>query len=105
MIPGEYLLSSNPIEANQGRKEITLLVRNTGDRPIQVGSHFHFFEVNAALSFEREQALGMRLNVPAGTGIRFEPGEGKLVKLVAFGGLRRIFGHQGKINGSIGTQS
>jgi urease subunit beta len=101
MIPGEYLLSSDPIVANQGRDEATILVRHTGDRPIQVGSHYHFFEVNRALTFDREKARGMRLNVPAGTGIRFEPGEEKKVTLVAFGGLRRIFGHQGKVNGTL----
>jgi urease beta subunit len=101
MIPGEYLLSSDPIVANEGRDQTTILVRHTGDRPIQVGSHYHFFEVNRALEFDREKALGMRLNVPAGTGMRFEPGEEKQVTLVDFGGLRRIFGHQGKINGDI----
>lgn len=101
MIPGEYLLAADPITANQGRAQITILVRHTGDRPIQVGSHYHFFEVNGALAFERDKALGMRLNVPAGSGMRFEPGEEKLVPLVALGGLRRIFGHQGKTNGDI----
>ncbi len=101
MIPGEYLLSPDRIVANQGRDEATLLVRHTGDRPIQVGSHYHFFEVNRALTFDREKARGMHLNVAAGTGIRFEPGEEKEVALVAFGGLRRIFGHQGKINGAL----
>ena len=75
MIPGEYLLASEPIVANQGREIVTLLVRHTGDRPIQVGSHYHFFEVNRALAFDRDKARGMRLNVPAGTGMRFEPGE------------------------------
>ncbi len=101
MIPGEYFLSSDPIVANERRDQATILVRHTGDRPIQVGSHYHFFEVNRALEFDRGKALGMRLNVPAGTGMRFEPGEEKQVALVAFGGLRRIFGHQGKINGDI----
>jgi urease subunit beta len=101
MIPGEYLLRSEPVIANEGRELMTILVRHTGDRPIQVGSHFHFFEVNRALKFDRETARGMRLNVPAGTGMRFEPGEEKQVTLVAFGGLRRIFGHQGKINGAL----
>jgi urease subunit beta len=101
MIPGEYLLASDPIIANQGRVGATLLVRHTGDRPIQVGSHYHFFEVNPALAFDREKARGMRLNVPAGTGMRFEPGEEKQARLVALGGMRRIFGHQGKINGSL----
>ncbi len=101
MIPGEYLLASDPIAANHGREQVTLLVRHTGDRPIQVGSHYHFFEVNRALHFDREKARGMRLNVPSGTGIRFEPGEEKPVTLVAFGGLRRVFGHQGRINGAL----
>jgi urease subunit beta len=99
VIPGEYILLSDPIVANEGREQATILVRHTGDRPIQVGSHYHFFEVNGALKFDREKARGMRLNVPAGTGMRFEPGEEKQVTLVAFGGSRRIFGHQGKING------
>jgi urease beta subunit len=99
MIPGEYLLASDPIAGNKGRDEAAILVRHTGDRPIQVGSHYHFFEVNRALTFDREKARGMHLNVPAGSGMRFEPGEAKNVTLVAFGGLRRIFGHQGKING------
>jgi urease subunit beta len=101
MIPGEYFLESDPIVANQGRESVTILVRHTGDRPIQVGSHYHFFEVNRALTFDRQKARGMHLNVPAGSGIRFEPGEEKQVTLVAFGGLRRIFGHQGKINGAL----
>jgi urease subunit beta len=103
MIPGEYLLASEPITANLGRKLVTVLVRHAGDRPIQIGSHYHFFEVNRALAFDREKARGMRLNVPAGTGMRFEPGEEKPVTLVAFGGLRRIFGHQGKTNGETGN--
>jgi urease subunit beta len=101
MIPGEYLLGPDPIIANPGREQATILVRHTGDRPIQVGSHYHFFEVNRALVFDRQQARGMRLNVPAGTGLRFEPGEEKEVTLVAFGGRRRIFGHQGKISGPL----
>ena len=105
MIPGEYLLEPGAVMANQGRGETTITVRHTGDRPIQVGSHFHFFEVNSALEFSRKKALGMRLNVAAGTGIRFEPGEEKVVKLVAFGGRRRVFGHNGKINGEIGAKS
>jgi urease beta subunit len=105
MIPGEYLLASDLIVANKGRQHVTILVRHTGDRPIQIGSHYHFFEVNRALTFDRDKALGMRLNVPAGSGMRFEPGEEKQVTLVSFGGLRRIFGHQGKINGDIPTKS
>jgi urease subunit beta len=78
-----------------------MLVKNTGDRPVQVGSHYHFAEVNGALLFDREEARGMRLNVAAGTGIRFEPGEAKQVKLVAYAGARRVFGHQGKVNGAL----
>ena len=101
MIPGEYLLEPHDIEANVGRREITMLVKNTGDRPVQVGSHYHFAEVNGALLFDREEARGMRLNVAAGTGIRFEPGEAKQVKLVAYVGTRRVFGHQGKVNGAL----
>ena len=101
MIPGEYLLASDPVIANEGRVRATLLVRHTGDRPIQVGSHYHFFEVNPALAFDREKARGMRLNVPAGTGMRFEPGEEKQVILVAFAGLRRIYGHRGEMNSDI----
>src|ERR1700733_260574 len=101
MIPGEYLLASDPIVANEGRDEVTILVRHTGDRPIQVGSHYHFFEVNCVLECPREKARGMRLNVPAGTGMRFEPGEEKQATLVAFAGRRRIYGHQGRINGSL----
>lgn len=105
MIPGEYLLRTEPIVANQGRRSITITVRHTGDRPIQIGSHYHFFEVNRALVFDREQARGMRLNVPAGTGMRFEPGEEKQVPLTPLGGARRIFGHQGKINGAVEKNS
>ena len=101
MIPGEYILETNDIEANVGRAEATVLVRHTGDRPIQIGSHYHFFEVNPALQFDRAQARGMRLNVAAGTGIRFEPGEEKQVKLVAFAGNKRIFGHRGQVNGAL----
>ncbi len=101
MIPGEYILEADDIETNVGRTEVTLLVRHTGDRPIQVGSHYHFFEVNPALQFDRQRARGMRLNVAAGTGIRFEPGEEKQVALVAFAGLKRIFGHRGLVNGDL----
>ena len=101
MIPGEYFLEPDDIEANQGRAEVGLLVRHTGDRPIQVGSHYHFAEVNSALEFDRQKARGMRLNVAAGTGIRFEPGEEKQVALVAFAGRKRIFGHRGQVNGEL----
>jgi urease beta subunit len=95
MKPGEYFLESKPIEANVGRETATIVVRNTGDRPIQVGSHYHFFEVNDALHFERPRARGMRLNIPAGTSVRFEPGEEKQVRLVEFAGERVVLGHKG----------
>lgn len=103
MKPGEYLLndSAGDIEANVGRATTILLVKHTGDRPVQVGSHFHFFEVNSALHFDRQHAYGMRLNIPAGTAVRFEPGEEKEVTLVAFGGARVIYGHNGKVNGAL----
>ena len=99
MIPGEYLLGEGDIIANQGRRTVELTVANTGDRPIQVGSHFHFFEVNRALRFDRAQAFGMRLNVPAGTAVRFEPGDEKRVTLVELGGARQIFGLNGLTEG------
>ena len=92
MIPGEYLLAGEVIEANAGRRTLELVVSNTGDRPIQVGSHFHFFEVNRALKFDRAKAFGMRLNIPAGTAVRFEPGDAKRVTLVEIGGRREIYG-------------
>ena len=99
MIPGEYLLGEGDIIANQGRRTVELMVANTGDRPVQVGSHFHFFEVNRALRFDRAQAFGMRLNVPAGTAVRFEPGDEKRVTLVELGGARQIFGLNGLTEG------
>jgi urease subunit beta len=92
LIPGEYLLEDGDVVANAGRRTVELTVANTGDRPIQVGSHFHFFEVNRALRFERVQAFGMRLNIPAGTAVRFEPGDDKRVTLVELAGDRRVFG-------------
>jgi len=92
VIPGEYVLGDGDIVANQGRRTVELTVTNTADRPIQVGSHFHFFEVNRALRFDRAQAFGMRLNVPAGTAVRFEPGDEKRVMLVELAGARRVFG-------------
>ena len=92
MIPGEYLLADGDIVANVNRDVVELTVANTGDRPIQVGSHFHFFEANRALRFDRAQAFGMRLNVPAGTAVRFEPGDEKRVTLVELAGARRVFG-------------
>jgi urease subunit beta len=103
MHPGEYFLDeeAGDIQANAGRQTATLLVRHTGDRPVQVGSHFHFFEVNAALDFDRAAAYGFRLNIPAGTAVRFEPGEEKEVTLVALAGARRVFGHRGLVNGAL----
>jgi urease beta subunit len=92
VIPGEYVLGEGDVVANQGRRTVELTVTNTADRPIQVGSHFHFFEVNRALRFDRAQAFGMRLNVPAGTAVRFEPGDEKRVTLVELAGARRVFG-------------
>jgi urease beta subunit len=99
MIPGEYILAEGSIECNSGRKTATLAVVNTGDRPVQVGSHFHFFEVNKRLEFDREKAFGMRLNIAAGTAVRFEPGEEKEVEVVSFGGLHRVVGFSGLVNG------
>ena len=92
MIPGEYLLGEGDIVANVGRRTVDLTVANRGDRPVQVGSHFHFFEVNRALRFDRAQAFGMRLNVPAGTAVRFEPGDAKRVTLVELAGARKVYG-------------
>ncbi len=103
MKPGEYLLNdaNSTITINAGRPSVTILVKNTGDRPVQVGSHYHFFEVNRALTFDRQQAYGKRLNIAAGTAVRFEPGEEKEVQLVPFGGARIIYGHLGKVNGTL----
>ncbi len=99
MIPGEYLLADSPIAANAGRRVVQVIVENTGDRPIQVGSHFHFFEVNRALRFDRSQGFGMRLNIPAGTALRFEPGEAKSVALVEIAGNRTVHGMNSLTNG------
>lgn len=103
MKPGEYLLdlAAGPIEANIGAKTSRVLVKNTGDRPVQVGSHYHFFESNASLSFDRKVAYGMRLNIPAGTAVRFEPGEEKEVELTDFGGRRIIHGFNGLVEGAL----
>ena len=101
MKPGEYFLASGDITANAGRKPVKLLVKNTGDRPIQVGSHYHFFEVNSALHFDRDAAYGMRLNIAAGTASRFEPGEEKQVTLVALAGARIVQGHNARDNGPL----
>jgi len=92
VIPGEYFLGEGDVVANEGRRTVELTVANTADRPIQVGSHFHFFEANRALRFERAQAFGMRLNIPAGTAVRFEPGDEKRVTLVELAGARKVFG-------------
>ncbi len=101
MIPGEYFLDGDSIELNAGRPTATLEVNNTGDRPVQVGSHFHFFEVNRALVFERPAAYGMRLDLPAGTAVRFEPGEVKTVRLVALDGSRQVYGGSGLVMGAL----
>src|SRR5215203_427338 len=101
MIPGEYILSKGNIKCNVGRNTIKLAVVNTGDRPVQVGSHFHFFEVNKQMEFDREKSFGMRLNIAAGTAVRFEPGEEKEVELVEFGGDKKIFGFNDLVNGSV----
>src|SRR6059058_4172595 len=101
MIPGEYFLAEGNIECNTGRTTVTVAVVNTGDRPVQIGSHFHFFEVNKQMRFDREKAYGMRLNIAAGTAVRFEPGEEKEVELVAFGGKKRISGFNNLVNGEI----
>jgi urease subunit beta len=100
-IPGEYLLEEGEIQLNAGRRTQSLTVANAGDRPIQVGSHYHFYEVNEALQFERGAALGMRLNIAAGTAVRFEPGQRRTVELVALAGARVVTGFQGKLNGPL----
>jgi urease beta subunit len=101
MIPGEYILAKENIECNVGRATIKIGVVNTGDRPVQVGSHFHFFEVNKQMKFDRAKAFGMRLNIPAGTAVRFEPGEEKEIELTEFGGNKKIFGFNNLVDGNI----
>lgn len=101
MIPGEYQIQDGEIELNAGRRTLSLSVANTGDRPIQVGSHFHFFETNDALAFDRASARGMRLNIPAGTAVRFEPGQSREVELVDLAGARRVFGFAGRVMGDL----
>ena len=101
LIPGELLPEPGEIVLNAGRPVTTLLVANSGDRPVQVGSHFHFFEANEALVFEREATRGQRLDIPAGTAIRFEPGDSREVQLVPFAGARRVFGFNGLVNGPL----
>ncbi|NEP21746.1 MAG: urease subunit beta [Moorea sp. SIO1F2] len=105
MIPGEIIPQTGEIELNAGRATIRVRVANTGDRPIQVGSHFHFFEVNEALQFDREATKGMRLNIPAGTAIRFEPGDEREVELVTLVGSRQVYGFNGKINGQLDSST
>ena len=101
MIPGELFIKDGDIELNKARKTVTLTVANTGDRPIQVGSHYHFFETNPALKFDRKKARGMRLNIPAGTAVRFEPGQSREVTLVALAGSRTIYGFRGDVMGKL----
>lgn len=104
MIPGEMKIKAGDIEINQGRETINLTVANTGDRPIQVGSHFHFGETNDALAFDRGQATGFRLNIPAGTAVRFEPGQERTVELVALVGDRTVYGFNGKVMGKLNRE-
>ena len=104
MIPGEILVADGDIVLNEGRDTVTLRVANSGDRPVQVGSHYHFYEVNPALVFAREQALGFRLNIASGTAIRFEPGQDREVELVAYAGERRVYGFRGEIMGALDSK-
>lgn len=101
MIPGEYQLQDGEIELNVGRRTLTLTVANSGDRPIQIGSHFHFFETNDALIFDRPSTRGMRLNIAAGTAVRFEPGQSREVELVELAGLRHVYGFAGRVMGAL----
>jgi urease subunit beta len=101
MIPGEVLTAPGEIEINAGRATREVHVENSGDRPIQVGSHYHFYETNSSLRFDREAARGYRLDIAAGTAVRFEPGQGRTVRLVEYGGLKRVFGFQGKVMGDL----
>ena len=101
MIPGEMQVAKGDIELNKGRRVVELKVVNTGDRPIQVGSHYHFHETNEALKFDRQKAYGCRLNIAAGTAVRFEPGQSRTVELIGLAGLRQVFGFAGKVNGKL----
>lgn len=101
MIPGEYIIKDGTLILNEGRTAITLEVANTGDRPVQVGSHYHFFETNGALDFDREAAKGFRLDIPAGTAVRFEPGQSREVTLVAYDGARVVYGFNGAVQGAL----
>jgi urease subunit beta len=101
MIPGEIKVAGGELELNKGRKTVSLAVTNSGDRPIQVGSHYHFYETNNALKFERKKAYGYRLNIAAGTAVRFEPGQTRTIELVALAGERKVYGFQGKVMGKL----
>ncbi|MBC3905976.1 urease subunit beta [Undibacterium umbellatum] len=101
MIPGETLIEDGDLELNVGRAVVSITVANSGDRPIQVGSHFHFYETNPSLQFDRQQAYGMRLNIAAGTAIRFEPGQQRSIELVALAGDRKVYGFSGKVMGAL----
>jgi urease beta subunit len=101
MIPGELFVAGGDIDINTGRPTVTLVVANAGDRPIQIGSHYHFYETNAALQFDREQARGFRLDIPAGTATRFEPGQSREVRLVPYAGARRVIGFNAQVNGAL----
>jgi urease subunit beta len=101
MIPGEIMVAAGDIELNVGRETVTLLVENSGDRPVQVGSHYHFYETNAALVFDREKARGCRLDIAAGTAVRFEPGQGREVTLIPYAGSRAVYGFNARINGNL----
>ncbi len=103
--PGEIKTGKGDIEINQGRATLSVEVANSGDRPIQIGSHYHFYETNTALEFEREKTRGYRLNIPAGTAVRFEPGQSRTVELVAYAGKREVYGFQGKVMGSLAADS
>ena len=105
MIPGEYAIKDGELTLNEGREKISLSVANSGDRPIQLGSLYHFYETNPALEFERETARGFRLDIPAGTAVRFEPGQSRTVDLVAYAGSREVYGFNGKIMGSLEKKS
>lgn len=101
MIPGEMISAEGSLELNEGRPTVSVKVANTGDRPVQVGSHYHFFEANNGLEFDREVTRGYRLNIPAGTAVRFEPGQTRTVELVAYAGDRKVFGFNGKVMGAL----
>ena len=105
MIPGEYVIQKGELVLNEGRKKVTLSVANLGDRPVQVGSHYHFYETNSALEFGREAARGFRLNIPAGTAVRFEPGQTREVELVAYAGSREVYGFNAKVMGPLEGKS